>query len=137
MKTTTRNLIVENIGLAWVYSPPKARQYLNEALKGFAQHEREEADGAERLLAAVAAESDPQPKTQTQTFGRHTKLGQLLTALESRPYPVTRRKLCRETGMSAKTFGNYIYTLRGMGYDIECQRLGRKNPTYQLIRKAG
>ena len=134
MKTTTRNIIVENIGLAWVYSSPKARQYLNEALKGFAQHEREEAEGAERLLAAVAAKSDPQPKTQT--FGRHTKLGQLLTALESRSYAVGRRALCRETGLSAKSFGTYISVLRGLGYAIECDRK-RRTPVYQLVRKAG
>jgi len=135
MKTTTRNIIVENIGLAWVYSSPKARQYLNEALKGFAQHEREEAEGAERLLAAVAAKSDPQPKTQSdQNFAG---VRRLLAALQSRSYAVTRRKLCREAGLNGKTFGTYISILRNQGYQIQCLREGRKTPAYQLVRKAG
>ena len=135
MKTTTRNLIVENIGLAWVYSPPKARQYLNEALKGFAQHEREEAEGAERFLAAVQAEADPQPK---QSGDQHfAGVRRLLAALQSRSYPVTRRKLCREAGLNGKTFGTYISILRNQGYQIECSREGRKTPVYQLMRKAG
>ena len=135
MKTTTRNIIVENIGLAWVYASPKARQYLNEALKGFAQHEREEAEGAERLLAFVKEETDPQPQQSgDQNFAG---VRRLLAALQSRSYPVTRRKLCREAGLNGKTFGTYISILRNQGYQIVCSREGRKAPAYRLIRKAG
>jgi hypothetical protein len=107
---------------------------LNEALKGFAQHEREEAEGAERFLAAVAAESDPQPEQSSQNF---SGVRRLLAALQSRSYAVTRRKLCREAGLNGKTFGTYISILRNQGYKIECYREGRKTPVYQLIRKAG
>ena len=134
MKTTTRNLIVENIGLAWVYSPPKARQYLNEALKGFAQHEKDEAAGAERFLAAVMDETDQQREQSAQNYAG---VRRLLTALQSRSYPVTRRKLCREVGLTGKTFGTYISILRNQGYQIDCSREGRKTPVYQLVRKAG
>ena len=58
MKKETRNLIIENIGLAWVYASPKARQYLNVALQGFAQHEREQDAAIDKLAAYVMEEAD-------------------------------------------------------------------------------
>ena len=58
MKTKTRNLIVENIGLAWVYTTPKARTYLNEALRGFAIDRKEQEEGANRFLDYVFSDDD-------------------------------------------------------------------------------
>ena len=62
MKEETRNKIVENIGLAWVYSPPKARQYLNEALRGFVEDRKQQEEAANRLLEYVFKDEKPARK---------------------------------------------------------------------------
>ena len=61
MKEEIRNKIVENIVLAWVYSPVKARSYLNEALRGFAEDRKQQEEAAKRLLDYVFAD-EKKPK---------------------------------------------------------------------------
>lgn len=137
MKRETRDNIIENIGLAWVYSNPKARAYLNEALKGFAQHEKDEQEGAERLFAYIT-EDNPE---QTQSFGNvkpAEKLGKvsrkLLAILSERAYPVTMDTLMRETGAPSRwAVHKQIQCLRENGYDVRVVTTGRKKRKYQLV----
>ena len=130
MLNETRNIIIENIGLAWVYASPKCRQYLNEALKGFAQHEREQEAGLDKLAAYVMEEAD-QP-TDTQSFG-NTKKAAILAALKKRVYGVTRHTLLRESGATPLSLPKHLQDLRADGYDIICKRQGKKTPVYKLV----
>jgi hypothetical protein len=129
MKKETRNLIVENIGLAWVYANPKCRQYLNEALQGFAQHEREQDEAIDRLAAFVMEEAD-QPASQPR---EGSKKGAILASLKKRVYGVTRHTLLRESGATALSLHKHLQDLRADGYDIVCKRQGKKTPVYKLV----
>ena len=130
MKNETRNLIVENIGLAWVYANPKCRQYLNEALQGFAQHEREQDEAIDKLAAFVMEEAD-QP-TEIKSFG-NTKKAAILAALKKRSYGVSRHTLLRESGATPLSLPKHLQDLRADGYDIICKRQGKKTPVYKLV----
>ena len=130
MKNETRNLIVENIGLAWVYASPKCRQYLNAALQGFAQHEREQ-DSAVMNLAKYVMEEADQP-TETKSFG-NTKKAAILAALKKRSYGVSRHTLLRESGATPLSLPKHLQDLRNDGYKIVCQRKGKTVPTYKLV----
>ena len=129
MKKETRNLIVENIGLAWVYASPKARQYLNVALQGFAQHEREQDEAIDKLAAYVMEEAD-QPASQPR---KGSKKGAILASLKKRAYGVSRHTLLRESGATPLSLSQHLYELRQDGYKIVCKRAGQKTPTYKLV----
>ena len=127
MKKETRNLIVENIGLAWVYASPKARQYLNVALQGFAQHEREQDEAFDRLRAFVMEPDEPnQPR-------KGSKKAAILASLKKRVYGVTRHTLLRESGATPLSLPKHLQDLRADGYDIICKRQGKKTPVYKLV----
>ena len=113
MKTETRNKIVENIGLAWVYSNPKARAYLNEALRGFAEARKEQEGGGTRRL---------DPKTK-----------QVLKVLVTRPYPVTLDTILRNTDVRSKmAVHKHIEAIRNAGYHVQTITTGRKKRKYKL-----
>ena len=129
MKKETRNLIVENIGLAWVYASPKARQYLNVALQGFAQHEREQDAAIDKLAAYVIEEANGlkcQPRMGS-------KKAAILASLKKRVYGVTRHTLLRESGATPLSLPKHLQDLRADGYKIVCQRKGKTMPTYKLV----
>ena len=129
MKNETRNLIVENIGLAWVYASPKARQYLNVALQGFAQHEREQDAAIDKLAAYVIEEANGlkcQPRMGS-------KKAAILASLKKRVYGVTRHTLLRESGATPLSLPKHLQDLRADGYDIICKRQGKKTPVYKLV----
>ena len=121
MKTETRNKIVENIGLAWVYSPPKARQYLNEALRGFAE-DRKEQEEAARNKPVVGGTRLLDPKTK-----------QVLKVLVTRAYPVTLDTILRKTDVKSKmAVHKHIEAIRNAGYNVQTITTGRKKRKYKL-----
>jgi len=135
MKTETRNKIVENIGLAWVYSPPKARQYLNEALRGFAQDRKEQEEATNRFLAHVFADEKPargKPVTGgTRLLEPMTK--QVLKVLVTRAYPVTLDTILRKTDVKSKmAVHKHIEAIRNAGYNVQTITTGRKKRKYKL-----
>ena len=128
MKKETRNLIVENIGLAWVYASPKARQYLNVALQGFAQHEREQDAAIDKLAAYVMEEADQ----LTSQPRKGSKKGAILASLKKRAYGVSpyavkragqRLLACRSI---CRIYGQMVTILSASGR-------GKKNPVYKLV----
>jgi len=125
MKKETRNLIVENIGLAWVYSSPKARQYLNEALKGFAQHQREQDENLDALAAYVMEEAD-QPATVK---------GRVLKALTSRNHGINLKTIAGEADTSLAGVRSYIKDLRNEGHGIKTIRNGSRWPLYRYMKR--
>ena len=135
MKEKTRNSIVENIGLAWVYSPPKARQYLNEALRGFADDRKEQEDAAKRLLEFVFA--DEKPAKNKPVVGGTSKLEpmtkQVLNVLVTRPYPVTLDTILRNTDVKSKMAVHcHISAIRNAGYNVQSITTGRAKRKYKL-----
>jgi len=135
MKTETRNKIVENIGLAWVYSPPKARQYLNEALRGFADDRKEQEDAANRLLEYVFKDEKPAKNKPvvggTSTLEPMTK--QVLNVLVTRPYPVTLDTILRNTDVKSKmAVHSHISAIRNAGYNVQSITTGRAKRKYKL-----
>ena len=135
MKTETRNKIVENIGLAWVYSPPKARQYLNEALRGFAQDRKDQEDAAKRLLDYVFKDEKPAKNKPvvggTNTLEPMTK--QVLNVLVTRPYPVTLDTILRNTDVKSKmAVHSHISAIRNAGYNVQSITTGRAKRKYKL-----
>jgi|TARA_R100000482_G_scaffold90010_1_gene36840 polyhydroxyalkanoate synthesis regulator phasin len=135
MKTETRNKIVENIGLAWVYSPPKARQYLNEALRGFAEDRKEQEDAAKRLLEYVFKDEKPAKGKPvvggTSTLEPMTK--QVLKVLVTRPYPVTLDTILRNTDVKSKmAVHSHISAIRNAGYNVQSITTGRAKRKYKL-----
>ena len=135
MKTETRNKIVENIGLAWVYSPPKARQYLNEALRGFAEDRKDQEEAANRLLEYVFKDEKPARKKPvvggTRTLDPKTK--QVLKVLVARPYPVTLDTILRNTDVRSKmAVHKHIEAIRNAGYNVQTITTGRKKRKYKL-----
>lgn len=130
MKKETRNLIVENIGLAWVYASPKCRQYLNEALQGFARHEREQDAAIDALAKYVMDEAD-KPASQPR---EGSKKAAILASLKKRSYGVSRHTLLRESGATPLSLSQHLYELRQDGYKIVCQRKGKTMPTYKLAK---
>ena len=135
MKTETRNKIVENIGLAWVYSPPKARQYLNEALRGFADDRKEQEDAANRLLEYVFKDEKPAKNKPvvggTNTLEPMTK--QVLNVLVNRPYPVTLDTILRNTDVKSKmAVHSHISAIRNAGYNVQSITTGRAKRKYKL-----
>jgi biotin operon repressor len=135
MKTKTRNLIVENIGLAWVYSTPKARTYLNEALRGFAIDRKEQEEGANRFLEAVFKDDKPargKPVVGgTRTLDPKTK--QVLKVLVTRAYPVTLDTILRNTSVKSKmAVHKHIEAIRNAGYNVQTITTGRKKRKYKL-----
>ena len=135
MKTETRNKIVENIGLAWVYSPPKARQYLNEALRGFAQDRKDQEDAAKRLLDYVF--KDEKPAKGKPVVGGTSKLEpmtkQVLRVLVTRPYPVTLDTILRNTDVKSKmAVHSHISAIRNAGYNVQSITTGRAKRKYKL-----
>ena len=135
MKTKTRNLIVENIGLAWVYSTPKARTYLNEALRGFAIDRKEQEEGASRFLEAVFKDDKPargKPVVGgTRTLDPKTK--QVLKVLVARAYPVTLDTILRNTDVRSKmAVHKHIEEIRNAGYNVQTITTGRKKRKYKL-----
>ena len=135
MKTETRNKIVENIGLAWVYSPPKARQYLNEALRGFAEDRKEQEDAAKRLLEYVFKDEKPAKGKPvvggTSTLEPMTK--QVLKVLVTRPYPVTLDTILRNTDVKSKmAIHSHISAIRNAGYNVQSITTGRAKRKYKL-----
>tara|TARA_R100001086_G_scaffold190074_1_gene107636 strand:+ start:192 stop:620 length:429 start_codon:yes stop_codon:yes gene_type:complete len=135
MKENTRNKIVENIGLAWVYSPPKARQYLNEALRGFADDRKEQEDAAKRLLEYVFKDEKPAKGKPvvggTSTLEPMTK--QVLKVLVTRPYPVTLDTILRNTDVKSKmAVHSHISAIRNAGYDVQSITTGRAKRKYKL-----
>tara|TARA_Y100000114_G_C11666912_1_gene281814 strand:- start:274 stop:687 length:414 start_codon:yes stop_codon:yes gene_type:complete len=135
MKTETRNKIVENIGLAWVYSPPKARQYLNEALRGFADDRKEQEDAANRLLEYVFKDEKPAKNKPvvggTNTLEPMTK--QVLNVLVTRPYPVTLDTILRNTDVKSKmAVHSHISAIRNAGYNVQSITTGRAKRKYKL-----
>ena len=135
MKTETRNKIVENIGLAWVYSPPKARQYLNEALRGFAQDRKEQEEAANRLLEYVFADEKPARKKPVLGGTRllEPKTKQVLKVLVTRAYPVTLDTILRKTDVKSKmAVHKHIEAIRNAGYDVQTITTGRKKRKYKL-----
>ena len=129
MKNETRNLIVENIGLAWVYASPKCRQYLNAALQGFAQHEREQDAAIDKLASYVIEEANElscEPRLGS-------KKAAILASLKKRVYGVTRHTLLRESGATPLSLPKHLQDLRADGYDIICKRQGKKTPVYKLV----
>ena len=135
MKTETRNKIVENIGLAWVYSPPKARQYLNEALRGFADDRKEQEEAANRLLEYVFKDEKPARNKPvvggTNTLEPMTK--QVLNVLVTRPYPVTLDTILRNTDVKSKmAVHSHISAIRNAGYNVQSITTGRAKRKYKL-----
>jgi polyhydroxyalkanoate synthesis regulator phasin len=135
MKENTRNKIVENIGLAWVYSPPKARQYLNEALRGFAEDRKEQEDAAKRLLEYVFKDEKPAKGKPvvggTSTLEPMTK--QVLKVLVTRPYPVTLDTILRNTDVKSKmAIHSHISAIRNAGYNVQSITTGRAKRKYKL-----
>ena len=135
MKENTRNKIVENIGLAWVYSPPKARQYLNEALRGFADDRKEQEDAAKRLLEYVFKDEKPAKGKPvvggTSTLEPMTK--QVLKVLVTRPYPVTLDTILRNTDVKSKmAVHSHISAIRNAGYNVQSITTGRAKRKYKL-----
>ena len=135
MKTETRNKIVENIGLAWVYSPPKARQYLNEALRGFAQDRKDQEDAAKRLLDYVFKDEKPAKNKPvvggTSTLEPMTR--QVLKVLVTRPYPVTLDTILRNTDVKSKmAVHSHISAIRNAGYNVQSITTGRAKRKYKL-----
>ena len=135
MKTETRNKIVENIGLAWVYSPPKARQYLNEALRGFAQDRKDQEEAANRLLEYVFKDEKPAKNKPvvggTSTLEPMTK--QVLNVLVTRPYPVTLDTILRNTDVKSKMAVHcHISAIRNAGYNVQSITTGRAKRKYKL-----
>ena len=135
MKEKTRNTIVENIGLAWVYSPPKARQYLNEALRGFAEDRKEQEDAAKRLLDYVFKDEKPAKGKPvvggTSTLEPMTK--QVLKVLVTRPYPVTLDTILRNTDVKSKmAIHSHISAIRNAGYNVQSITTGRAKRKYKL-----
>ena len=135
MKEKTRNTIVENIGLAWVYSPPKARQYLNEALRGFAEDRKEQEDAAKRLLDYVFKDEKPAKGKPvvggTNTLEPMTK--QVLKVLVTRPYPVTLDTILRNTDVKSKmAVHSHISAIRNAGYNVQSITTGRAKRKYKL-----
>jgi len=135
MKEKTRNTIVENIGLAWVYSNPKARSYLNEALRGFAQDRKEQEEAANRLLAHVF--SDDKPARGKPVVGGTRRLDpktkQVLKVLIARPYPVTLDTILRKTDVKSKmAVHKHINEIRNAGYNVQTITTGRKKRKYKL-----
>lgn len=61
-----------------------------------------------------------------------TKQAAVLAAL-SRPYPVTKKTIIEETGITPASFYNHVYMLRGKGYNIQCYR-ERGAPKYRLAK---
>tara|TARA_A100001201_G_scaffold80808_1_gene72155 strand:+ start:220 stop:597 length:378 start_codon:yes stop_codon:yes gene_type:complete len=118
MKENTRNKIVENIGLAWVYSPPKARTYLNEALRGFAIDRKEQEEGK----PVVGGTRTLDPKTK-----------QVLKVLVARPYAVTLDTILRNTSVKSKmAVHKHIEAIRNAGYNVQTVTTGRKKRKYKL-----
>ena len=136
MKTKTRNLIVENIGLAWVYSPPKARQYLNEALRGFAEDRKEQEEAANRLLEYVFKDERKPSRRKPVVGGTRTldpKTKQVLKVLVTRPYPVTLDTILRKTDVRSKmAVHKHIEAIRNAGYNVQTITTGRKKRKYKL-----
>ena len=136
MKTETRNKIVENIGLAWVYSPPKARTYLNEALRGFAQDRKEQEEAANRLLAHVFADEKKPARGKPVVGGTRTldpKTKQVLKVLVTRAYPVTLDTILRNTDVRSKmAVHKHIEAIRNAGYNVQTVTTGRKKRKYKL-----
>ena len=135
MKEKTRNTIVENIGLAWVYSSPKARGYLNEALRGFAQDRKEQEEAANRLLAHVFRDEKPargKPLVGgTRLLDPKTK--QVLKVLVTRAYPVTLDTILRKTDVKSKmAVHKHIEAIRNAGYNVQTITTGRKKRKYKL-----
>ena len=135
MKEHTRNKIVENIGLAWVYSPPKARHGLNEALRGFAEDRKEQEDAAKRLLDYVFKDERPargKPVVGgTRTLDPKTK--QVLKVLVTRAYPVTLDTILRNTDVRSKmAVHKHIEAIRNAGYNVQTITTGRKKRKYKL-----
>ena len=135
MKTKTRNMIVENIGLAWVYSTPKARTYLNEALRGFAIDRKEQEEGTKRFLAHVFSDEKPargKPVVGgTRTLDPKTK--QVLKVLVTRAYPVTLDTILRNTDVRSKmAVHKHIEAIRNAGYNVQTITTGRKKRKYKL-----
>ena len=136
MKEETRNKIVENIGLAWVYSPPKARQYLNEALKGFAQDRKDQEGAAKRLLDYVFADERKAEKGKPVVGGTSTlepMTRQVLNVLVTRPYPVTLDTILRNTDVKSKMAVHcHISAIRNAGYTVKSITTGRAKRKYKL-----
>ena len=135
MKTETRNKIVENIGLAWVYSNPKARSYLNEALRGFAQDRKEQEEGTKRFLDFVF--SDEKPARNKPVVGGTRRLDpktkQVLKVLVTRAYPVTLDTILRNTSVKSKmAVHKHIEAIRNAGYNVQTITTGRKKRKYKL-----
>ena len=135
MKTETRNKIVENIGLAWVYSNPKARTYLNEALRGFAQDRKDQEEAANRLLDYVF--KDEKPARGKPVVGGTRRLDpktkQVLKVLVARPYPVTLDTILRNTDVRSKmAVHKHIEAIRNAGYNVQTITTGRKKRKYKL-----
>lgn len=135
MKTETRNKIVENIGLAWVYSNPKARTYLNEALRGFAQDRKDQEEAANRLLEYVF--KDEKPAKNKPVVGGTRRLDpktkQVLKVLVARPYPVTLDTILRNTDVRSKmAVHKHIEAIRNAGYNVQTITTGRKKRKYKL-----
>jgi len=135
MKEKTRNTIVENIGLAWVYSPPKARSYLNEALRGFAEDRKEQEEAANRLLQYVFKDEKPARNKPVVGGTRllEPKTKQVLKVLVARPYPVTLDTILRKTDVKSKmAVHKHIEAIRNAGYDVQTITTGRKKRKYKL-----
>tara|TARA_R100001460_G_scaffold78987_1_gene119981 strand:- start:11547 stop:11960 length:414 start_codon:yes stop_codon:yes gene_type:complete len=135
MKEKTRNTIVENIGLAWVYSPPKARAYLNEALRGFAEDRKEQEEAANRLLQYVFRDEKPARRKPVVGGTRllEPKTKQVLKVLVARPYPVTLDTILRKTDVKSKmAVHKHIEAIRNAGYNVQTITTGRKKRKYKL-----
>ena len=135
MKTEIRNKIVENIGLAWVYSNPKARSYLNEALRGFVEDRKEQEEAANRLLQYVFKDEKPARKKPvvggTRLLDPMTK--QVLKVLVTRPYAVTLDTILRNTSVKSKmAVHKHIEAIRNAGYNVQTITTGRKKRKYKL-----
>lgn len=135
MKTEIRNKIVENIGLAWVYSNPKARSYLNEALRGFVEDRKEQEEAANRLLQYVFKDEKPARKKPvvggTRLLDPMTK--QVLKVLVTRPYAVTLDTILRKTDVKSKmAVHKHIEAIRNAGYNVQTITTGRKKRKYKL-----
>ena len=96
----------------------------------------------EKLLARIAAETDPQRRgigqrgKDRRPFRDGSKLQKLYRSLVSRSYPVTRNTLIRETGMTAQSMQKAIQELRARGHHIRCVRAGYRLPRYLLTQRA-
>ncbi len=136
MKEEIRNKIVENIGLAWVYSPVKARSYLNEALRGFAEDRKQQEEAAKRLLDYVFAD-EKKPKRGKPVVGGtrllSPKAKQVLKVFVTRPYPITLDTILRNTDVASRmAVHKHIEEIRNAGYNIRTISTGRKKRKYGL-----